>query len=178
MDPHITATSPADWKYISEGGSSIVFSYTGPSNPDFDETALRLRKVDHDSSLTDTPSFVEVEPDDPSIIFQHRIIERLFPSEHLPRLDAVRVDGPWLEELARLTEEHRPQDRRERDRIDTKKHKAVLATDLVGGAGWAVEIKVRSSKLIVCASSAHQSCCSRNGVSFRILLTFPTRRKR
>ncbi|KAK7695082.1 hypothetical protein QCA50_002272 [Cerrena zonata] len=141
MDPHITETAPTDWKYISEGGSSIVFSYTGPPNPDFDETALRLRKVDHDSSLTDTPSFEEVEPDDPSIIFQHRIIERLFPSTFLPHLDAVKVDGPWLEKLSHLVEEHRPEERRERDKIDTRKHKAVLATDLVGGHGWAVEIK-------------------------------------
>ena len=30
-----------------------------------------------------------------------------------------------------------------RDRIDVSKTKAVLATDLVGGKGWAVEIKVR-----------------------------------
>ena len=149
MDPHITATSPTDWKYISEGGSTIVFSYIGPPNPDFDETALRLRKVDHDASLTDTPSFEEVEPDDPSIIFQHRIIERIFPRHHLPLLDAVKVDRPWLEQLARLTEEHRPSERRKRDKIDTHKHKAVLATDLVGGLGWAVEIKVCLSNMTV-----------------------------
>lgn len=142
MNPHITQTSPSDWKYISEGGSSIVFSYIGAPNEDFDGKVLRLRKVDHDASSTDTPSPDEVEPDDPSIAFQRLVIERLFPPQHLPQLRAVRLDGTWLEQLSQLVDEHRPEERSKKDKIDTRKQKGVLATDLVGGQGWAVEIKV------------------------------------
>ena len=43
-EPHVGDTSPHDWKYVSEGGSTIVFSYAGPPHPHFDGTALRLRK--------------------------------------------------------------------------------------------------------------------------------------
>ena len=64
-------------------------------------------------------------------------------SEFLPHLDAVHVEHNWLHELSTLVEPHRPMERRMRDRIDVSKTKAVLATDLVGGKGWAVEIKVR-----------------------------------
>ncbi|RPD80396.1 hypothetical protein L226DRAFT_500870 [Lentinus tigrinus ALCF2SS1-7] len=145
--PHIVDTSPHEWKYISEGGSTIVFSYSGPAHPQFDGTALRLRKgpvpahEDPDKySQPQLESEVE-EPDDPTIVFQRTVIERLVPKEHLPRLDAVRVERTWLQELADLTEPHRPLDRRAKDRIDTGRRKAVLATDLVGGQGWAVEIK-------------------------------------
>src|SRR5258708_6482561 len=43
-DPDATKTSPSDWKYVSEGGATIVFSYAGPPHPDFAHTVLRLRK--------------------------------------------------------------------------------------------------------------------------------------
>lgn len=141
----VTATSPTEWKYVSEGGSTIVFSYIGPSSADFDNTALRLRKAPLDALQEPLPEEQRQEdPDDPTIVFQHEVIERLLPEEYLPRLDAVHVDGAWLEELARLTEEKRPVERRAKDAIDTRKRKAVLATDLVGGKGFAVEIKACS----------------------------------
>ncbi|KAI0723907.1 inositol-pentakisphosphate 2-kinase [Cerioporus squamosus] len=158
--PHIADTSPHDWKYISEGGSTIVFSYSGPAHPHFDGTALRLRKgpvpAHEEPEKYTQPQLAETldldedagvaeekleEPDDPTIVFQRAVIERLVPKEHLPRLDAVHVERKWLQELADLTEPHRPLERRAKDRIDTSKRKAVLATDLVGGQGWAVEIK-------------------------------------
>ncbi|KAM5531738.1 hypothetical protein V8D89_014587 [Ganoderma adspersum] len=149
--PHLADTSPQHWKYISEGGSSIVFSYSGPPHPTFDGIALRLRKApvpelpEHEApEQYQQPQLVDPEeddPDDPTIVFQHAVIERLVPKKFLPRLDAVRVDRAWLQELSDLTEEHRPSHRRVKDRIDRGRRKAVLATDLVGGSGWAVEIK-------------------------------------
>ncbi|TBU65493.1 inositol-pentakisphosphate 2-kinase [Dichomitus squalens] len=150
--PQIADTSPHDWKYISEGGSTIVFSYTGPLHPQFDGTALRLRKGpvsgrEHtDTEQYQQPQLAEThdqgeEPDDPTIVFQSAVIERLVPRQFLPRLDAVRVERAWLQQLAHLTEAQRPKERRAKDRIDTGRRKAVLATDLVGGDGWAVEIK-------------------------------------
>ena len=150
-DPHVGDTSPHDWTYISEGGSTIVFSYSGPPHPHFDGTALRLRKGPVPTH--DEPEKYELppldEPDDPTIVFQRTVIERLVPPAFLPRLDAVHVERRWLQELSALVEPHRPLERRARDRIDVAKAKAVLATDLVGGKGWAVEIKVRPS-----------NCCS------------------
>ncbi|KAH8092504.1 inositol-pentakisphosphate 2-kinase [Cristinia sonorae] len=139
MPLNVASTPPADWKYISEGGSSIVFSYIGTS-ADFIGTALRLRKIDNRLPYTEYADGVE-ESDDPSILFQHRIIEKLVEPQYLPRLESVETDRAWLEQLAKQTEEKRPADRRATDRIDAGRKKAVLATDLVGGLGWAVEIK-------------------------------------
>ncbi|EIW60279.1 inositol-pentakisphosphate 2-kinase [Trametes versicolor FP-101664 SS1] len=158
----IADTSPQDWKYISEGGSTIVFSYVGPPNTLFDRTALRLRKGPvvahsdpdkHQEPQLAEPSTLEDrqtsknapadpdEPDDPTIVFQRTVIEQLMPIEHLPRLQSVHVARAWLEELAERTEPLRPPQRRAKDTIDRGRRKAVLATDLVGGAGCAVEIK-------------------------------------
>lgn len=161
---YITDTSPQDWRLISEGGSSIVFSYVGPPNTLFDKTALRLRKgpaaahedpekyqkpqlAQQESPLSenapaDLNSGDSSEPDDPTIVFQHTVIEKLIPIKHLPHLQSVHVERAWLEELAELTEPLRKPERRAKDTIDRGRRKAVLATDLVGGAGWAVEIKV------------------------------------
>ncbi|TCD63299.1 Inositol-pentakisphosphate 2-kinase [Steccherinum ochraceum] len=139
MPSNITATSSSDWKYISEGGSSIVFSYIGSAD-EFIGTALRLRKIENKLPYTEYADGKE-ELDDPTILFQHRIIEKLVPSAYLPRLDSVQTDREWLELLAKQSEEKRPAERRAKDRIDAGRRKAVLATDLVGGLGWAVEIK-------------------------------------
>lgn len=141
MPANITATSSSDWKYISEGGSSIVFSYIGTAD-EFTGTALRLRKIENKLPYTEYTDG-EQELDDPTISFQHRIIEKLVPSVYLPRLETVETDREWLELLAKQSEEKRPLERRAKDRIDAGRRKAVLATDLVGGLGWAVEIKVR-----------------------------------
>lgn len=149
-DPHINETSPHDWKYVAEGGSTIVLSYAGPPNIKFDGTVLRLRKgplfpVPHDAGGTldvgKDPEIYFEEPDDPIILFQSEVIERLLPEDSLPQLQAVRVESNWLAELASLVEEQRPIARREKDRTDITRRKAVLATDLVGGKGWAIEIK-------------------------------------
>lgn len=140
MAIHVKDTAVSDWKYISEGGSSIVFSYIGTAD-EFVGTALRLRKIENKLPYSELPDG-EKEPDDPTILFQHHIIEKLVPTFHLPRLDSVHTDREWLEHLAKLSEEKRPTERRAKDRIDAGKKKAVLATDLVGGLGWAVEIKV------------------------------------
>ena len=76
----VTTTSPTHWKFISEGGASIVFSYVGPSNEAFNNTALRLRKAPLEALLEPLAEEQQLEdPDDPSIAFQHQVIERLLP---------------------------------------------------------------------------------------------------
>lgn len=79
--------------------------------------------------------------------FQHRITSRLIPLAFLPRLESVRVKSPWLAELLSLSDSERPPERRREDTIDIRRHKAVLATDLVGGSGWTVEVKVSKCKI-------------------------------
>ncbi|KAJ3541092.1 hypothetical protein NM688_g6133 [Phlebia brevispora] len=141
MTLNITAVQPEHWKYVSEGGASIVFSYQGPPHPHFDGTVLRLRKIPYNNAPTSATPEVAEEPDDPTIQFQQQIIQRLIPVAHLPRLESVEVQREWLEELQRLADVERPAERRAKDRIDVCRRKAVLATDLVGGNALAVEIK-------------------------------------
>uniref|UniRef100_D8PUZ6 Inositol-pentakisphosphate 2-kinase n=1 Tax=Schizophyllum commune (strain H4-8 / FGSC 9210) TaxID=578458 RepID=D8PUZ6_SCHCM len=162
----VTVTSPSDWKYVSEGGATIVFSYAGPSNPQFDGTVLRLRKcpapmLHRASSIQDaviqeepapitpqdptSPAIITAEeleePDDPMIEYQARCMERLIPKVHLPRMESVRVERGWLQRLRDLKDGERPPERRAKDQIDVTRRKGVLATDLVGGDTIAVEIK-------------------------------------
>jgi len=152
-----TDTLPQDWKYVSEGGATIVFSYTGDpqANPHFNGTVLRLRKTLRSHSNTARASSPNVateylnhsqvdlqdDSDDAIMEFQKTIMERLIPPEYLPRLTSVHVDYTWLEGLANLRDSDRPHDRRQHDHIDFLRTKAVLATDLVGDYALAVEIK-------------------------------------
>ena len=86
---NVTSTSPGDWKYVSEGGATIVFSYCGPPDPVFTGTVLRLRKVSrnlnkdvglHSDSGSAAFEGEEEEPDDPSISFQQKVISQLIPA--------------------------------------------------------------------------------------------------
>jgi inositol-pentakisphosphate 2-kinase len=145
--PDVSSTSPEDWIYISEGGATIVFSYVGQPREDFTGTVVRLRKAPRTISADKPPAPAlnddgGDEPDDPSVAFQARVSSRLVPAEHLPRMEVCLVTRTWLESLVGVSENLRPLKRREADGIDVFKRKAVLATDLVGGGGWAIEIKV------------------------------------
>ncbi|KAK0211180.1 inositol-pentakisphosphate 2-kinase [Desarmillaria ectypa] len=147
----VAATLPSHWQYVSEGGATIVFSYVGPPNPSFDGMVLRLPKSGVQMRVLEKQAFgtvaEEEEPDDSSIVFQETCMKRLIPSVHLPKLQSVLVDKAWLEELSRTHEPDRPLQRTVSGGIDTTKSKAVLATDLVGGSGLAVEIKPKWSFL-------------------------------
>lgn len=140
----IRHTNPSNWKYVSEGGATIVLSYAGPPHPKFDGTILRLRKI---PVTLPTPKELaqsdnEYERDDPIIEYQSKCIERLIPPQYLPRLETVVLDRSWLEALVALHDSARPEERRKRGGINLEKKKGVLATDLVGGNWLAVEIKV------------------------------------
>ncbi|KAJ7172029.1 inositol-pentakisphosphate 2-kinase, partial [Mycena filopes] len=140
MPATLSETSPSDWVYICEGGATIVLSYRGPPNPFYDGTVLRLRK----RALVDTDVVPDSEQDDPIIEFQEKCLERLVPPAHLPRMKRVLVGANaenWLRSIAAQCQTLRPLERREKDCIDEKRVKAVLATDLVGGEGITVEIK-------------------------------------
>lgn len=141
---NILKTHQSDWKYVSEGGATIVLSYIGPSRIPFDGKVLRLRKSKRQhpevvDQLRD--SRLDEAPDDPTVDFQSKCMARLIPPEHLPDLETVLLDDHWLEQLALLQDPHRPQSRREEDGIDFTRKKGVLATDLIGGNELSVEIK-------------------------------------
>ena len=178
-------TEPDAWQYVSEGGATIVFSYRGPEHPVFTGTVLRLRKIGLDQLSASDKNFerdvdVDVEePDDPTIAFQHRITSKLISPSFLPRLDAVRVERSWLENLQRMSDAIRPQERKQKDTIDISRRKAVLATDLVGGDGWSVEIKVKLHQSIsfVYAKLRSFTNSSPNGDSCRTLHIYPRKRK-
>jgi len=133
-----------DWAYLSEGGATIVFTYVGPFHPEFTGLVLRLRKCGREQEALSVPRLApEVEErDDPSIVFQEVVTSKLIPSEHLPQLRVVKVSSQWLRDLREASEVQRPVKRSTKDTIDATRQKGVLATDLVGGKGWAIEIKV------------------------------------
>lgn len=142
--PDILQTRPTEWKYVSEGGATIVFSYKGSSHSDFDGTVLRLRKAPVGTGSEIKTDFVATySEDDPTIEFQAKCMQRLIPPEHLPRLETVLLSRAWLEALVDLHDHFRPLSRRQKDQVDLTKGKGVLATDLVGGNWLAVEIKVK-----------------------------------
>lgn len=160
----------------------MVFSYIGDPllHPQFAGMVLRLRKISLESSAGDSQDgiFLDAgadEPDDPMIEFQHSIMERLISPEHLPRLLSVRVEHEWLHDLVNLHDGYRPPARRKKDCVDLKRTKAVIATDLVGGNGLAVEIKVK--RMIVLKTCIHlvltsPISSSRNGPSCPRPLTY------
>ncbi|KAF8205677.1 inositol-pentakisphosphate 2-kinase [Mycena galopus ATCC 62051] len=133
-------TLPTDWSYISEGGANIVFVYQGPWSPFFDGTALRIRKRSLTRDRQENGSIGEIL----SVEYKKKCLERLIPLVHLPRLELVTVGEDaeaWLGALGAECDRHRAQERREKDHIDVMQREALLATNLVGGQGIAVEIK-------------------------------------
>lgn len=165
----LSRTLASHWKYVSEGGATIVFSYVGPPNPSYDGMVLRLRKA-----TSDRPSAVTVDDeDDPIIEFRTKCIERLLPRENLPRLRSVHLERDWLERLGELHENQRPEARK--DHIDLSRKKAVLATDLVGGDWIAVEIKVGLCGSVVLSLKSRSS--SQNGDFYRLRFIYRRRQR-
>lgn len=131
----LSETSPAQWKYISEGGATIVFSYNGPLHPILTGKVLRLRKTSR------KPEALRIS-DDQGIIFQQKIISRLLDSSYFPELQVVALQVAWLQAFSVHHESFRPQKRRSVNMIDCSRCTGVLALDLIGGLSCAVEVKV------------------------------------
>jgi len=108
---------------------------------------LRLRKSPHRSD-SDLEALNEKEEshiedtDDPTVDFQEHVISRLVPAEFLPHLEHIEVEPAWLEKMVAIHDKKRPEKRRVKDGIDLRRTRAVLATNLIGSEGWAIEIKV------------------------------------
>ena len=131
----LSQTLPADWKYISEGGATAVFSYRGLPNPILTGKVLRLRKASSQAGGTSI---------DLTVTFQQKIISRLVDPTYLVDLQIVPLEAHWVETFSLYHESSRPPERRSTGTIDTSRRTAVLASDLVGGIPCAVEVKVNN----------------------------------
>ncbi|KAI9507384.1 inositol-pentakisphosphate 2-kinase [Russula earlei] len=131
----ISQTSPAQWRYISEGNVTIVFSYNGPHHPTFTGKALRIRKAPRETQGPHSPFQGDLAA------FQQNVLPRLLDPAYLPDLQTVPLQANWVEVLSKQHEPFRPQERRITSKVDCSRRTAVLVTDLIGGLTCAVELK-------------------------------------
>jgi inositol-pentakisphosphate 2-kinase len=134
----LSHTAPAQWNYISEGGATIVFSYSGPHDPVLTGNVLRLRKT----SRANGPRKLNSPSADLCVTFHQKIISRLLDPSDLPDLRVVPLQTDWVVAFSIHHESFRPQERRSISMIDCSARSAVLAPDLIGGLPCVVEIKV------------------------------------
>lgn len=158
MEICLSQTSPSQWKYISEGGATIVFSYHGPPHPILTGKVLRLRKTSPEGQGTPRPV-----SDDLIVAFQQQVISRLLDPSYLADLQVVPLQADWVEAFSMHHESFRPQERRRTSMIDCSRCTAVVAPDLIGGLSCAVEVKVNSHYLAGLPNDNFLK--SRNGVS-------------
>jgi inositol-pentakisphosphate 2-kinase len=133
----LSQTPPSEWKYISEGAATVVFSYNGPHHPILSGRVLRLRKAPregHDPRHSAS--------DDNLVAFQRSVVSRLLDPSYLPDLQIIPLQADWVEALSINHESFRPQERRSTSVIDCSRQTGVLAPDLIGGLSCAVEVKV------------------------------------
>lgn len=135
----LSQSSPTQWKYISEGGATVVFSYTGPHHPVLTGKVLRLRKAPREGHQP--PHSIS---EDLTVAFQQNVISRLLDPSYLPDLQIIPLQADWVEALSIHHESFRPQERRNTSAIDCSKHTGVLAPDLISGLSCAVEVKVNN----------------------------------
>ncbi len=125
----LSHTSPSEWKYISEGGATLVFSYIGPFHPLLTGKVLRLRKAPRERHCPPRRSVVDDNP----VEFQQIIVSRLLDPSYLPDLQTIPLQADWIEALFIHHEAFRPQKRRSASVVDCSRHTGVLAPDLIGG---------------------------------------------
>ncbi|GAA5900671.1 inositol-pentakisphosphate 2-kinase [Sporobolomyces salmoneus] len=130
--PSISSTRPEDWSYLAEGGANLVLTYRSQDNSAFNRKVLRLRKRNKAGKSLGG----EADTD-----FHNFIIQPLFP--HAVELETAPVEREWLQGVQKMLdeEETRPQERRETSEIDVESQFGILADDLLGGEGFAFEIK-------------------------------------
>ncbi|KII88113.1 hypothetical protein PLICRDRAFT_698563 [Plicaturopsis crispa FD-325 SS-3] len=130
-------TAPSDWRYVAEGGSTIVFSYIGAPHPRFSGTVLRMRKAPLDAPAEEATAVLDAAE------FHRTVIERVVDPQWLTKLESVPLDREWVERFARVHDAsvERPGERRQAKVIDVACNTAVLSPDLVGSEKLAVEIK-------------------------------------
>ncbi|KAH9998177.1 inositol-pentakisphosphate 2-kinase [Russula compacta] len=137
MAIYLSQTSPSQWKYISEGGTTIVFSYHAQAHPILTGKVLRLRKTSPEGQGAPRP----VSDDKLIVAFQQQVISRLLDPSYLADLQIVLLEADWVEAFSMHHESFRPQERRRTSMIDCSRCTAVLAPDLIGGLSCAVEVK-------------------------------------
>jgi hypothetical protein len=110
---------------------------------------VRLRKSPlrpHSNSTEEAGQNLQ-DSDDPIFDSQEYVNSHLVPAEFLPHLEHVEVERA---EAVAVHDEKRPAKGRAKGIIDLKRKRAVLATDLIGSKGRAIE-------MMVCSASLHHS---------------------
>ena len=165
----LSESCPDDWRYLSEGGVTMVFSYTGTAHTVYSSMVLRVRK-----SVTLSSESISEQAHHEDILSFHRyVIRRLIDPEFLPILLPAYASRDWLSRLAEGAEKWRPEGRREVSRLDVNQHSVVLATNLVEEDGVVVEIKVHAL-CIYFLGLTHAIRYSQNGDSYQIRNIFLT----
>lgn len=165
----ISQTFPSEWKYISEGAATAVFSYNGPHHPILTGKVLRLRKAPREGHGPPRHSV----SDDNLVAFQQFVVSRLLDPSYLPDLQTIPLQADWVEALSTHHESFRPQERRHTSVIDCSRPTGVLAPDLIGGLSCAVEVKVNdyySPEVLIDNFSKSQ-----NGASYPIATIYHQR---
>lgn len=127
-----TATSPDHWRYLAEGGDTIVYSYIGPPDERFLDKVLRIRK--------DRPG--KTEDQDITVSFHTEIIPRLVPHDYLVDIETISLRRSWLETLSTLSVHSRPAWRT--DSIDFSRTNALLVPNLVSSP---ISVEIKASTL-------------------------------
>jgi hypothetical protein len=139
----ISITSPAEWKYLNEGGANTVYGYRNPSDPIYGDKVLRIPKV--------IPLETNVEHDrsDARDTFETLLLPALVDRRFLAERQRVIVSSEWLAGLEQQEAGARPTHRTS-SQPSSRNHAEVEGTlmkNLIGGDGViAVEIKVNRYK--------------------------------
>ncbi|KAK1925792.1 inositol-pentakisphosphate 2-kinase, partial [Papiliotrema laurentii] len=95
-------TAPSDWRYRTEGGAHLIFTYAG-SSPSFSGRVLRIRK----------PTSPMDAHEAAGILWKEKLLPKLISSSLLLGSKAVDLDTEWVKTLLGEAEGARPRSRRQ-----------------------------------------------------------------
>lgn len=132
----VRSSSPAEWRYVAEGGANLVVAYTG-SLQLLDNSVLRVRK------RAVLQQQLANDEEDASVAFTDAVVLPLLGGSGTPVLQSVRVDRAWLEQLAAHVEPARPASRRAVDVIDTLRSHVVLTANLLPSQPGVLGVEIK-----------------------------------
>ncbi|OHS97612.1 hypothetical protein TRFO_09305 [Tritrichomonas foetus] len=139
--PQLKCLDPACWDYKAEGFDSIILTWVGPSNSEFNLKALRLFK-NHNEGFRRGNSQPLTDFTDRVVILDKYINSFIRP--HLPEVDAgtpVRVTQQFLEDIERKITPKRPESRIKESTICITSQVAILHDDHIPPNSLVIEIK-------------------------------------
>mgnify|MGYP002718871459 CR=1 FL=1 len=139
-------TAPSEWRYRTEGGAHLIFTYAG-SSPSLSGRVLRIRK----------PTSPMDAHEAAGILWKEKLLPKLISSSLLLGSKAVDLDTEWVKTLLGEAEKARPESRRQgakslNDAVTGPVKASIMDdTTAVGNSDTetilSIEIKVRRSVL-------------------------------